>query len=239
MAYGPTFTGAPLHADGGRRLVARQANNWRIGPLVKEYEGKRYPRYEKGVEIKPPDDGKQHYPDPIAMAPEWQREQHSGSPFDSVTAPLAEAPREHMTEKQRTTVVSAEKMEYVVAMYGGSQHMITVGHMYETHFIRAIPGAKVKFNRMLLAKTKADGGGFEVTVGRPLIEDSYVQVTILEHLRSHEYNVYKHKPTKHYQKRWFGTRKITRFRVDKVVVKGKVAMEDTKAYSAPVDSMQD
>merc|ERR1712046_134532 len=140
------------------------------------------------------------------------------------------------TEKQRTTVVSAENMEYVVAMYGGSQHMITVGHMYETHFIRAVPGAKVKFNRMLLAKTKADGGGFEVTVGRPLIEDSYVQVTILEHLRSKEYTVYKHKPTKHYQKRWLGTRKITRFRVDKIVTKGKVVMEDTTPYTAPVAS---
>merc|ERR1712046_149318 len=140
------------------------------------------------------------------------------------------------TEKQRTTVVSAENMEYVVAMYGGSQHMITVGHMYETHFIRAIPGSKVKFNRVLLAKTKADGGDFEVTVGRPLIEDSYVQVTILEHLRSKGYTVYKHRPAKHYQKRWFGTRKITRFRVDKVVMKGKVVMGDTTPYTAPVAS---
>jgi len=133
------------------------------------------------------------------------------------TAPIAEPPEDLMTIKQRKFVPSAEHLEYCVVEYSGRQHMVTEGAMYETHFIRAAPGAKVRFNRVLLLKRQNDKGEWEVTVGQPLIDGAFVEVTILEHLKSDDQTIYKHKSKKHYQKRFIVQQKLTRFRIDRIV----------------------
>jgi len=133
------------------------------------------------------------------------------------TAPIAEPPEDLMTIKQRKFVPSAEHLEYCVVEYSGRQHMVTEGAMYETHFIRAAPGAKVRFNRVLLLKRQNDKGEMEVTVGQPLIDGAFVEVTILEHLKSDDQTIYKHKSKKHYQKRFIVQQKLTRFRIDRIV----------------------
>ncbi|CAE7215062.1 imp1 [Symbiodinium necroappetens] len=133
------------------------------------------------------------------------------------TAPLAEPPEDLMSIKQRHLTPSAEHLEYAVVEYSGRQHMIVEGGMYETYFIRAVPGSKVRLNRVLLLKEKNSGGEFEISVGQPLVDGAYAEITILEHLKGEDQIVFKHKKKKHYMKRWIVNQKLTRFRVDKIV----------------------
>eukprot|EP00913_Durusdinium_trenchii_P011873 g11151.t1 len=97
-----------------------------------------------------------------------------------------------MTIKQRHLVPSAEHLGYAVVEYSGRQHMVVEGGMYETYFIRAVSGSKVRLNRVLLLKQKS-GDTFEVSVGQPLVDGAYVEITILEHLKGEDQIVFKHK----------------------------------------------
>lgn len=134
------------------------------------------------------------------------------------TAGMATPPEDLMSIKQRPFTPSAEGLEYAVVEYSGRQHMITVGSMYETYFIRAIAGAKVRFNRVLLLKRRdTQTNEMQVTIGQPIIDGAHVEVTILEHLKSEDQHVLKHKPKKHYMKRYIVQQKLTRFRIDKIV----------------------
>jgi ribosomal protein L21 len=133
------------------------------------------------------------------------------------TAKLATPPPCIYTEKQTPYVETAEHLSYAVAEYGGAQHIIVEGRMYEAKFIRALAGSKVRLNRILLDKRKGEDGEFEVTVGQPWIEGAYAEITILEHLKGDEKIMYKRSIKKHYQRRYWIHDKITRFRVDKIV----------------------
>merc|ERR1711879_487200 len=120
---------------------------------------------------------------------------------------------------QRPFTPSAEHLEYAVVEYSGRQHMVTEGSMYETYFIRAVPGSKVRLNHVLLVKRKnPESGEFEVAIGQPIVDGAYVEITILEHLKSDDQIVYKHKRKKHYQRRYIVQQKLTRFRIDKIVM---------------------
>merc|ERR1719210_3225195 len=136
-------------------------------------------------------------------------------------APVAQPPEDLMSIKQRQFTPTAEHLEYAVVEYSGRQHMVTEGSMYETYFIRAVPGAKVRLNRVLLLKQKNNDGGFDVSVGQPLVDGAYVEITILEHLKSDDQIIYKHKRKKHYQRRYIVQQKLTRFRIDKIVKGGE------------------
>jgi len=134
-----------------------------------------------------------------------------------VTTEIGEPPEDLSSIKQRKFTPSAEHLEYAVVEYSGKQHMVHEGGMYETTFIRALPGSKVRLNRMLLLKRKDESGEFKVTLGKPIIDGAYCEITILEHLKSEEQEIYKHKPKKHYQKRYIVTQLLTRFRIDRIV----------------------
>ena len=135
-----------------------------------------------------------------------------------------------MSLKQRAFVPTAEHLDYAVVEYAGRQHMVTEGSMYETHFIRAVPGSKVRLNRVLLTKKKS-GGDFEVSIGQPFIDGAYCEITVLEHLKGDDQIVFKHKSKKHYMKRYIVQQKITRFRIDKIVMGGgSPGIEGQKPY---------
>jgi len=143
---------------------------------------------------------------------------------------VAEPPEDLISIKQRRFTPSAEHMEYAVVEYSGRQHMVVEGGMYETYFIRAVPGAKVRLNRVLLLKQKNANGEFEVSVGQPLVDGAYAEITILEHLKSEDQEILKHKKKKHYMKRWIVQQKLTRFRIDRIV---KGSPDDPIAGKSP------
>lgn len=132
-------------------------------------------------------------------------------------APVAEPPPDPSTDKQRPFVPTAAHLSYAIVQMLGHQHMMIEGGMYETDFIRAVPGSKVRLNRILLLKNKKDDGTFEVAVGQPLVHGAYAEITILEHLKGEEKMTFKHTPKKHYMRRFFKYMKVTRFRLDKIV----------------------
>lgn len=133
------------------------------------------------------------------------------------TMPIVEPPEDLMSIKQRKYTPSAEHLEYAIVEYSGrKQHMITEGSMYETLFIRAVAGSKVRFNRVLLLKHRGEDGEFKVEVGQPFVDGAYVEITILEHLKGADQIIFKHKAKKHVMKRSIIQQKLTRFRVDKI-----------------------
>lgn len=130
---------------------------------------------------------------------------------------VMDLPEDMMTIKQRHLLPTAEHLEYAVVQYNGAQHIVHEGGMYETKFLRAVPGAKVRLHRVLLMKTKNEAGSFDVSIGKPFIDGAYADITILEHLKSKDQTFYFHKPKKHQQKRKIINQKLTRFRIDRIV----------------------
>lgn len=138
--------------------------------------------------------------------------------YGYITSSVAEAPEDLMSIKQRPHIVSAEDREYaVVGMNFNKQHFIVEGGMYEIRMIRAIPGAKIRINRVFLLKRRDESGEFKITVGKPVIDGAYVEATVLEHLKSEDIEVFKHRPKKHRLKRHIKNERLTRLRVDKIV----------------------
>eukprot|EP00930_Biecheleria_cincta_P051355 TRINITY_DN36535_c0_g1_i1.p1 TRINITY_DN36535_c0_g1~~TRINITY_DN36535_c0_g1_i1.p1 ORF type:complete len:226 (-),score=44.00 TRINITY_DN36535_c0_g1_i1:92-769(-) len=130
---------------------------------------------------------------------------------------VKDPPEDLLSIKQRHLVPSAEHMEYAVVEYSRRQHMVVEGGMYETYFIRAVPGSRLRLNRVLLLKQKDENGEFVVSVGQPFVDGAYAEITILEHLKSDDIEVFKHKKKKHYMKRYIVQQKLTRFRIDKII----------------------
>lgn len=146
--------------------------------------------------------------------------------------PNSEMVEDFLSEKQRRLVPTAEHIPYAIAevptcRYGYLPHndeqmiqqiMVREGAIYESQFLRAMPGAKVRFNRVVLLKEKdQDTGQFQVTIGQPFIKGAHIQVTILEHFRSENIRRWRFRPKKRIMKRIARQHKITRWRVDKIV----------------------
>merc|ERR1712107_141538 len=70
------------------------------------------------------------------------------------TMPIAEPPEDLMTIKQRPLAPTAEHLEYAIIQVSQTHSMVMEGQMIETFFMRAVPGAKVRLNRILLLKRK-------------------------------------------------------------------------------------
>mmetsp|Transcript_118105 Transcript_118105/g.376559 ORF Transcript_118105/g.376559 Transcript_118105/m.376559 type:complete len:238 (-) Transcript_118105:271-984(-) len=134
------------------------------------------------------------------------------------TMAIAEPPEDIMSSKMRKFTPSAEHLSYAIVEYNKRQNMLVEGGMYETIFMRALPGAKVRLNRVLLLKRRdRESKEFKATIGQPFIDGAYIEITILEHLKSEEREIYRHRARQHYQRRWIYQRRLTRFRVDKIV----------------------
>jgi len=135
------------------------------------------------------------------------------------TLKLETPPEDPHWKKVKPLVPTTEHLDYAVVQCMFKQYIMREGNMYDVTFIRALPGSKLRLNRVMLHKGKKDGSDeFEVTLGKPFIDGAYVEITILEHLKTDEKEYYKHRAKKHQQKRFINQYKLTRFRVDKIVL---------------------
>ncbi|KAK9818015.1 hypothetical protein WJX72_005717 [[Myrmecia] bisecta] len=101
--------------------------------------------------------------------------------------------------------------KYAVIDVGGTQHLVEEGRWYTCNRLKAEPGSKIQFARVLALKS---GGQFQV--GRPYLEDVKVEAEILEELKGPKLVVYKMKPKKHYRNKTGHRQLLTKFLITKI-----------------------
>jgi len=137
------------------------------------------------------------------------------------TMAIQEPPEDQMSAKMWKYVPTAEHMEYAVVEIRMHQHMVVEGGLYETKFIRAVPGAKVHFNRVLLLKRRhSETDEMQVLIGQPYVNGATIEVTILEHFKAPDFEHFFFKAKKRQMKRYITNDKVTRFRVDRIIPEG-------------------
>lgn len=85
---------------------------------------------------------------------------------------------------------------YAIVETGGKQYRITEGQEIKVEKLDGEPGAGIVLDKVL-----AVGGGADVKVGMPYVENAKVSCEIKEHGRSRKIIVFKKKRRKDYRKK--------------------------------------
>ena len=98
---------------------------------------------------------------------------------------------------------------FAVFSSGGKQHRVTEGEVIKLELLKAEPGEKVVFDKVLIV---ADGD--DVSVGKPYVAGGKVTAEVISHDRGKKIRVIKFKRRKDYLRRqghrqWFTELKIT------------------------------
>ncbi len=98
---------------------------------------------------------------------------------------------------------------FAVFSSGGKQHRVTEGEIIKLELLKAEPGEKVVFDKVLIV---ADGD--DVSVGQPYVAGGKVTAEVISHDRGKKIRVIKFKRRKDYLRRqghrqWFTELKIT------------------------------
>lgn len=98
---------------------------------------------------------------------------------------------------------------FAVFSSGGKQHRVTEGEVIKLELLKAEPGEKVVFDKVLIV---ADGD--DVSVGQPYVAGGKVTAEVIGHDRGKKIRVIKFKRRKDYLRRqghrqWFTELKIT------------------------------
>ncbi|MCZ6458905.1 MAG: 50S ribosomal protein L21 [Gammaproteobacteria bacterium] len=98
---------------------------------------------------------------------------------------------------------------FAVFSSGGKQHRVTEGEVIKLELLKAEPGEKVVFDKVLIV---ADGD--DVSVGQPYVAGGKVTAEVISHDRGKKIRVIKFKRRKDYLRRqghrqWFTELKIT------------------------------
>ncbi len=98
---------------------------------------------------------------------------------------------------------------FAVFSSGGKQHRVTEGEVIRLELLKADPGEKVVFDKVLIV---ADGD--DVSVGKPYVAGGKVTAEVISHDRGKKIRVIKFKRRKDYLRRqghrqWFTELKIT------------------------------
>ncbi len=98
---------------------------------------------------------------------------------------------------------------FAVFSSGGKQHRVTEGEVIRLELLKADPGEKVVFDKVLIV---ADGD--DVSVGKPYVAGGKVTAEVISHDRGKKIRVIKFKRRKNYLRRqghrqWFTELKIT------------------------------
>jgi len=121
---------------------------------------------------------------------------------------------------------------YAIIESGGKQHRVTPGEEIAVERLDGEPGAKVKFDKVLLVTT--DKG---TQVGQPHVAGAVVQATVLAQDRDRKIVIFKKKRRKKFRKKQGHRQSITRLVIDKIDTKGDApkaaAKAKPKAEAAP------
>lgn len=103
-------------------------------------------------------------------------------------------------------------MTYAVIDVGGNQMLIEPGKFYDINHIHADPGDVINFKRVLFFSKSS-----EYQIGKPCLNNVFVQATVLKHLQGKKIKVFKVKPKKNNRVTIGHRQKLTRIFVESIV----------------------
>jgi large subunit ribosomal protein L21 len=126
-------------------------------------------------------------------------------------------------------------MKYAIVESGGKQYRAVEGATLEVDRLPVEAGENVKLEQTLLL---ADGES--ITVGTPLVVDTPVWTTVIEHFKGEKVTIFNYSPKKRIRVKTGHRQNYTRLRVEQIggseLVKREAARPAEKTVEAEVDS---
>ena len=97
---------------------------------------------------------------------------------------------------------------YAIVNIAGIQTKVTPDEVLEIAHLSGEPGAKLKFDQVLLV-----GDGDKIAVGRPTVKGASVSAEIIEQFRGEKIKIFKFKRRRDYRRRRGYRSELTRIRV--------------------------
>jgi large subunit ribosomal protein L21 len=124
-------------------------------------------------------------------------------------------------------------MKFAIVENGGKQMRAVEGSTIEVDRLPDLPGAKVKLEQVLLM---ADGEN--VTVGTPLLKDTPVWTTVVEHFRGPKVETFNYSPKKRIRVKIGHRQNYTRLLVEQIGGADFVKKEPVKAEKVKKDAVK-
>src|SRR5512137_71342 len=102
-------------------------------------------------------------------------------------------------------------MKYAIVESGGKQFRAVEGGTIEVDRLPVAAGANVKLEQVLLL---ADGE--QVIVGRPVVKDTPVWATVLEHFKGEKVTIFNYHPKKRVRIKTGHRQNYTRLRIEQI-----------------------
>jgi len=118
-------------------------------------------------------------------------------------------------------------MKYAIVESGGKQFRAVEGGIIEVDRLPVESGAKIKLEQVLLL---ADGEN--ITVGTPLIKDTPVWTTVVEHLKGPKVNIFNYSPKKRIRVKIGHRQNYTRLLIEQIGGSELVKKEPVKVEKA-------
>jgi large subunit ribosomal protein L21 len=100
---------------------------------------------------------------------------------------------------------------YAIVNIAGIQTRVTKDEVLEIAHLSGEPGAKLKFDQVLML-----GDGDKISVGRPTVKGASVSAEIVEHFRGVKLKIFKFKRRREYRRRRGYRSELTRIRVTSI-----------------------
>lgn len=101
---------------------------------------------------------------------------------------------------------------YAIININGVQTRVTPDEVLAVHRLTGDPGAKLKFDQVLLV---ADGD--RIAVGQPYVKGASATAEVVEHMRGEKIRIFKFKRRREYRRRRGHRDELTRIRVTSII----------------------
>ena len=118
---------------------------------------------------------------------------------------------------------------HAVVSISGKQFWVKPGDEVNVPLQDVKPGKKVVYDRVLLVNT-----GNKVKVGTPVVSNSTIEATVIEHGRGEKITVFKKKRRKKYRVKNSHRQEFTKIRVDSVKERVQKKTSSPKTKAPPV-----
>jgi large subunit ribosomal protein L21 len=94
---------------------------------------------------------------------------------------------------------------------GGFQYLVKPGEVVTVPRLKGEPGSTVRFNDVMMVRTEQ-----QAVVGTPLVPNSYVEASIVDHIRKEKVTVYKFIRRENYRRKKGHRQPVTRVRITSI-----------------------
>lgn len=100
---------------------------------------------------------------------------------------------------------------YAIVRTGGKQYNVSPGDIIQIEKVSAQPGDEITLNEVLLVKNQD-----VLRVGTPLLEDSAVKATVINHGKAKKVRIFKFKRRKNYRRTMGHRQEFTRVQINDI-----------------------